>query len=346
MPSRSTQTYRPHQSATPRVVGGLAGPTPCRGPGGRRSSRPRDPMPARRPRARPWRGPRRRGHRGTPRAPCRRWSRCRRRDLRPRPTARRRCRGHGWPSRQPAMSGSARVTLTAIVMCDRKIKVGVWIRFVFECVMPPLAIVGAKTAGLHQRAKASPVSRFDLRDCSCSMMRGCIHQVKVTAHAGKLTGGQVIERQVNGAAPTMARLRRHISLFEHLGLGDIGVMSELRPAILGQLRPPQKAIHGALRAIAIPQEQAEAKRCGLSSRSFQGCAQGLRADDAIGEISVHRLAGEVVPRRVLRVPTDSGYELVDKDKISVHRPFGVSASDTIRSITSARGKPAAAIILG
>src|ERR1700730_13488115 len=178
------------------------------------------------------------------------------------------------------------------------------------------------------------------------MMRDCIHQVIVTAHAGKFTGSQVIERQVNCAAPSVARLRGHISLFEHLSFVDIGVVSELRPAILWLLRPPQKAIHGALRAIAIPKEQAEAKGCGLSSRAFQGCAQGPRADDAIGQISVHRLAGESVPRRVLRVPTYSGYELVDKDKISVHRPFPVSASDTIRSITSASGNPAAAIILG
>jgi hypothetical protein len=26
-------------------------------------------------------------------------------------------------------------------LCDGKIKVGAWIRFVFQCVMPPLAIV-------------------------------------------------------------------------------------------------------------------------------------------------------------------------------------------------------------
>src|SRR5919198_2256903 len=141
------------------------------------------------------------------------------------------------------------------------------------------------------------------------MMRDCIHQVIVTAHASKLTGSQVIERQVNGAAPSVARLRSHISLFEHLGFVDIGVVSKLCPAILWLLRPAQKAIDGALRAIAIPEEEAEAKGCGLFARSFQGCAQGPRADDAIGEISVHRLAGEVVPRRVLRVPAYSGHEL-------------------------------------
>src|SRR3954447_11582485 len=102
------------------------------------------------------------------------------------------------------MSGSARVTLSAIVICDGKIKVGVWIRFAFECVMPPLAIVWAKTAGLHERAKALTVSELGFRDSSCSMMRDSIHQVIVTAHPSKLTGSQVIERQVNGAAPTVA----------------------------------------------------------------------------------------------------------------------------------------------
>src|SRR3954464_10120301 len=176
------------------------------------------------------------------------------------------------------------------------------------------------------------------------MMGDSIHQVISTAHASKLTGSQVIERQVNGAAPTVARPRGHISLFEHLGSVDIGVVPELRPAILWLLHPAQKAIHGALRAIAVPKEQAEAKGDGLCSHFFQCYAQGRRADDAIGQISVHRLAGEVVPRRVLRVPAYSGYELVDKDETLGHRPS--SASDTIRSITSASGNPAAAIILG
>src|SRR5437660_9533545 len=178
------------------------------------------------------------------------------------------------------------------------------------------------------------------------MMRDCIHQVIVTAHAGKFAAGQVIERQVNCAPASVARLRGHISLFEHLGSVDIGVVSAFRPAVLWLLRPPQKAIHGALRAIAIPQEQAEAEGCGLSSRSFQGCAQGPRADDPIGQIAVHRLAGEGVLCRVLRVPTYSADELVDKGEIFVHRPLPVSASDTIWSVTSANGNPAAAIIRG
>src|SRR4051794_19039714 len=178
------------------------------------------------------------------------------------------------------------------------------------------------------------------------MMRDRIHQVIVTAHASKLAGSQVIEGQVNRAAPSVARLRGHIALLEHLGFVDIGVVSELRPAILLLLRPPQKAIHGALRAIAVPEEQAEANGSGFFARSFQGRAQGRRADDAIGQIPVHRLAGEVVPRRVLRVPAYAGDELVDEDEIAVHRPLSISASDTIRSITWASGHPAAAIIRG
>src|SRR5919106_273152 len=121
---------------------------------------------------------------------------------------------------------------------DRKIKIGVRVRFVLDCVMPPLTLVGAKTAGLHERAKAAPVSRFAHRDRSCSMMRDRIHQVIVTAHASKLTGSQVIERQVHRAAPGVAGLRGHVSLFEHLGLADVGVVSELRSTILWLLRPP------------------------------------------------------------------------------------------------------------
>src|SRR5215218_6644268 len=97
-------------------------------------------------------------------------------------------------------------------MGDGEVEVGVRVRFVGECVMPPLAFVGAKTAGVHERAKASPVLRLDLREASCSMMRDRIHQVIVTAHTSKFTGRQVVKRQVDGAAPTVTRLHGHISL--------------------------------------------------------------------------------------------------------------------------------------
>ena len=65
--------------------------------------------------------------------------------------------------------------------------------------------------------KAPTVARLGLRDSACPVMRDRIHQIVVAAHGGEFAGGQVIERQVNGAAPAVARLRRHIALFEHLG---------------------------------------------------------------------------------------------------------------------------------
>jgi hypothetical protein len=55
-------------------------------------------------------------------------------------------------------------------LCDGEIKIGVWIRFVFQCVMPPLAVVPIKTAGLHERTKVLTASRLDWRDSFCSMM--------------------------------------------------------------------------------------------------------------------------------------------------------------------------------
>ena len=42
-------------------------------------------------------------------------------------------------------------------LCDGKIKIGGWIRFVFQCVVPPLAIVCDKTAGFHERPKVFTV---------------------------------------------------------------------------------------------------------------------------------------------------------------------------------------------
>ena len=54
----------------------------------------------------------------------------------------------------------------------------------------------------------------------------------VAAHGSKLTGSQVIERQVDGAAPTVARLSSDLSLFQHIGSVNIRIVSQFRPAIL------------------------------------------------------------------------------------------------------------------
>jgi hypothetical protein len=168
----------------------------------------------------------------------------------------------------------------------------------------------------------------------------------VPAHRSKFAGGQMVERQVNRAAPTVARLRGDISLCDDLEPVDVRIVPSFRPAVFRLLRPAQKAIHGALRAIPIPKKQAETKGPRLLSRASQGCAQRPLPNQSIGEIAVHRLAGEIVPCGVFRVPTDSGYEFVDKGKVLVHRHVSSNANDTIRSITSASGNPAAAIILG
>src|SRR5258708_20252866 len=106
----------------------------------------------------------------------------------------------------------------------------------------------------------------------------------VTAHESKFTCSQVIERQVNGAAPTVARLSGHISFFKHLGSVNIRIVPQLRPAILRLLRPAQEAIYGALRAITVPKKQAEAKGCGLFSRSFQRSAQSPLTDNPIFQL--------------------------------------------------------------
>src|SRR6266542_5644076 len=103
---------------------------------------------------------------------------------------------------------------------DRNVEIGVWIRLVLECVVPPLAGVRAKATGGHDRVQVSTVCRFDLRDPWGAVMRNRIHQVVVTAHRSKLTGGQVIERQVDGAAPAVTRLGGDISVREHLGPVD------------------------------------------------------------------------------------------------------------------------------
>src|SRR5690242_8288365 len=77
---------------------------------------------------------------------------------------------------------------------DRKIKVGVRIRLVFERVVPPLAVVRAEADGLHDRAQAAAVARLELRETPRPMMRDRVHEVVVAAHARELARGQVIQR--------------------------------------------------------------------------------------------------------------------------------------------------------
>src|SRR4030088_3207430 len=110
------------------------------------------------------------------------------------------------------------------------------------------------------------------------MVREWVPQLMVTAHGSKLAGSQVIERQVDGAAPGVARPGGHISLLEHLGSVDIRVVAQLLPDILRLFRPAQKAVHGALGAIPIPEQQAEAKGRRPFPRTLQGRAQSPRAD--------------------------------------------------------------------
>src|SRR5438874_11548086 len=106
------------------------------------------------------------------------------------------------------------------------------------------------------------------------MMGDRIHQVMVTAHRSEFASGQMEERQVHAAASAVARLRGDVALLDHVGSVEVRVVPELRLAILRLLRPAQKAIDGALRAVAIPKEQAEAQGCGLFSSVLQGRAQG------------------------------------------------------------------------
>src|SRR3954453_18119342 len=88
---------------------------------------------------------------------------------------------------------------------DRKVEVGVGIRLVLERVVPPLAGVRAEAPGGHDRVQGPAVRPFDGRDAGGAVVGDRIHQVVVATHRGELTGGQVIERQVDGAPPAVPR---------------------------------------------------------------------------------------------------------------------------------------------
>ena len=214
-------------------------------------------------------------------------------------------------------------------------------------VVPPLAVVANQKPHASMTERSSlPVARFGGRDLSGSVVGDRIHQVVVTAHRDQLPGGQLIEREIDGASPAVARSRGHVTSFEHVGPFDVRIVPRLGEAVLRLFRPAYEAIHGALGAVTIPDEQAEAQRRSPLAHSLERDAQSSRPDDAVRLVAVHRLAGEVVPGGVLGIPPDSGDELVDEDEVLPHRRFPCNVSDTSRSITSARGKPAAAIIRG
>src|SRR5580692_4364535 len=91
-----------------------------------------------------------------------------------------------------------------------------------------------------------------------------VHQVVEAAHGRQISGGKLVQRQVHGAAPAVTRLGGHIPPFEHLRPVDVRVVPSFRPAVLRLMGPVQEAVYGALRAVTVPQEQAEAQGRGFS----------------------------------------------------------------------------------
>ncbi len=134
----------------------------------------------------------------------------------------------------PRAAGGLCVTvrLPAALLGDREVEVGVRVGLAFQGVVPPFAGVGAETAGRHDRAKAAAVGRLGPGDPGRLVVRDRIHQVMAAAHGGKLTGGQVVERQVDRAAAAVTRPGGHVALFDDLGPVDVRVVPPLGPAVL------------------------------------------------------------------------------------------------------------------
>jgi hypothetical protein len=212
--------------------------------------------------------------------------------------------------------------------------------------VPPLAVVPAKAAVFHDRTELLTVLCLGRRDAFRAVMGDQVHQVMTTAHGDEFTGVQVIERQVDGTAPGVARLGGHVALADHLAAVDVRIVALFRRAVLGLRRPAQETVDRTLRPVAVPDEQAHAHGFGLALRAFQRRAQGRRTDDAVRQVAVHRATGEVVPAGVLRIPADARDDFVHEDEAGFHWIFPVTARDTTRSSTSVSDRPAAAIILG
>ncbi|CAM4300755.1 hypothetical protein KIPE111705_46955 [Kibdelosporangium persicum] len=212
--------------------------------------------------------------------------------------------------------------------------------------MPPFAVVSAEAAGFHDGAEVVAVFGFGGGDSGCAVVGDGVHEVVVAAHGGEFAGGEVVEGEVDGAAAAVAGFGGDVAVGEHVGSGDVGVVPGFGAAVFGLLCPADEVVHGALGAVAVPEQQAVAEGFGFFLGVVQGGAQGCGADDPVGEVAVDGFAGEVVPGGVFGVPAQGGHDLVDEGEIVVHGHFPVRASDTVRSITSASGTPAAAIIRG
>ena len=88
-------------------------------------------------------------------------------------------------------------------------------------------------------------------------------------------------------------------------------------------------------------DEAEAKRCGQLARLVEGRAQSPQATIRFA-VPLHRLAGQIIPRGVFRIPPNSTDQVVHKSELRMDGHVGRKANEMTRSITSARGTPAAA----
>jgi hypothetical protein len=190
-----------------------------------------------------------------------------------------------------------------------------------------------------------PIPRVELCDPRRAVMRDRIHQVMVAAHLRQITRMELVERQVDRAAPAVTRLSCHVAVFEHGRPVDIGIVPSFCPSVFGLLRPPQEAIDGALRPIPVPEEKAETPGRRQVSSLPECDAQRPGPDDAVREIPVHGPPGEVVPGGVLRVPPNAWHDVVDEDEFVEHH-VSLMAEVTAWSMTSESDHPAAAIIFG
>ena len=132
-------------------------------------------------------------------------------------------------------------------------------------------------------------------------------------------------------------------VFKHLAPKEVQRLGET----IAKLKTiPRERVDGPLRAVAVPDEQAEPEGPRNVTGQQQGRAQRLRSDDPVGGVPVDRPAREVVPRRVLGVATDPGDGFVDEQPRPAHDDPSAIARATRRSMTSPSDQPAAAIIRG
>jgi len=190
--------------------------------------------------------------------------------------------------------------------------------------MPPLVFVVAKPVGLHDAAQERTIR------CRLRAHEGAL---RVRPHVEKVEGRTHVEglaiagqRQVHCASAAVAAALGDVAQVKEFGLWNVGVESGFRALVFKIGAPLDEVVDGALRAIAVVDEEIETGRPGRTLGPRQG-SRGFAAEhDLRHAIAAHGGTDEIVGPRVFRILQNSPI-----DGRQAHQRSGVRGSGRRRA---------------